>query len=398
MSFIILMVYICLYATFSKYKSDSINYYGKKRIWSTVIILLSIVCAFLPIWISIGAGIVLTFGIVILNILNRSTLDQKVEINNKLYEIIKANKTLAPVYPTDEDFSQNVEVNTNSVGSLKDFTLNGIPASFSEEQGYTLTNFLNKIWDDYDWDYNLDLKNNSVTFTSKPKPPSIAYYPGGEKHPYNFVPLGLCADGEMGWNISASTSNLGESSYIYGTGANGKIDPDMKANPQKYGIGDGLVGETPSVIKSPTVPHALIVGSTGGGKSVVLQNIIEHALTHENKINVIAVDLKQTEFVQYQGVKGVLAVANTIPIANELIRTARDLMYTRNRQMTHGGPGGSTLKKIGDYQPQDPDGTCWISGRNFKDNQKLKVKINGEEKEMTALEIVQYIHNNPYKA
>lgn len=46
--------------------------------------------------------------------------------------------------------------------------------------------------------------------------------------------------------------------------------------------------------------------------SVTLRNIIFHALTHSYDVSICLTDLKQTEFTQFKGVNGVVAVCNPV--------------------------------------------------------------------------------------
>ena len=50
------------------------------------------------------------------------------------------------------------------------------------------------------------------------------------------------------------------------------------------------------------------------------------------------------------------------------------------------------LNDIADYKPSDWTGKIWITGREFDKDAIIKVKINGQEKEMTALEIYEYLY------
>lgn len=62
-------------------------------------------------------------------------------------------------------------------------------------------------------------------------------------------------------------------------------------------------------------------------------------------------------------------------------------MYARNKKMQKLG-----INDCADYQPTEWTGKVWITGREFDQNEKIKCKINGEEKELTALEIYDYLH------
>jgi len=73
-------------------------------------------------------------------------------------------------------------------------------------------------------------------------------------------------------------------------------------------------------------PHLLIAGSTGSGKSCMLNNIIVSLLNKykENYLQMLLVDIKQVEFTQYKGKKQLATptitnVENAIDILNKMI-------------------------------------------------------------------------------
>lgn len=63
-------------------------------------------------------------------------------------------------------------------------------------------------------------------------------------------------------------------------------------------------------------------------------------------------------------------------------------MYSRNKKLQKLG-----LNDMSDFQPSDWTGKIWITGREFDQNDVIKCRINGEEKEITALEIYKYLYN-----
>lgn len=63
-------------------------------------------------------------------------------------------------------------------------------------------------------------------------------------------------------------------------------------------------------------------------------------------------------------------------------------MYSRNKKMQSMG-----LNDVADWKPQDWTGKIWITGREFDKDDQIKVRINGEEKTMTALEIYEYLYS-----
>lgn len=70
-----------------------------------------------------------------------------------------------------------------------------------------------------------------------------------------------------------------------------------------------------------------------------------------------------------------------------MLRIARSVMYARNKKLQKLG-----INDISDWTPQNWTGKVWITGREFDQNDKIKVRINGEEKEMTALEVYEYLY------
>lgn len=117
--------------------------------------------------------------------------------------------------------------------------------------------------------------------------------------------------------------------------------------------------------------------------SVTLRNIIFHCLTHSHDISIALIDLKYTEFTPYKGVNGVVAVANTVKEAAEIMRIARECMYKRNQQMAELG-----INDIKDYKPTKPTDDFVVFNRTFKESDKVEVKLpNGEVKEVTIGEL-----------
>ena len=121
--------------------------------------------------------------------------------------------------------------------------------------------------------------------------------------------------------------------------------------------------------------------------SVTLRNIILHCLTHQDEIAIALVDLKWVEFSYYKGFKNVVAVANTIPEACEILRLAKEVMYKRNQEMSKLG-----INNIADFKPQQPTGEVMVAGRKLKDEDLVEIKtVNGEIKTVTVKELEGYL-------
>ena len=78
------------------------------------------------------------------------------------------------------------------------------------------------------------------------------------------------------------------------------------------------------------LPHLLVAGSTGSGKSVFLHDIILSLLSKNN--NILMIDPKRVELSIYKGVKGVQVLTDTADILRGL-QNAVDLMYLRYSTM-----------------------------------------------------------------
>ena len=63
-------------------------------------------------------------------------------------------------------------------------------------------------------------------------------------------------------------------------------------------------------------------------------------------------------------------------------------MYSRNKKLQKLG-----INDLASYQPTSWTGKIWITGREFDQDEQIKVRVNGEEKTMTALEIYEYLYN-----
>lgn len=134
---------------------------------------------------------------------------------------------------------------------------------------------------------------------------------------------------------------------------------------------------------------SIFTRNTGGGKSVAIQNLIMSCMSHHDKVALALVDPKQVEFSSYNGMKGILGVANTTLESAEILRIARQVMYKRNKELKELG-----LKNVGEFTPSQKSGKVFITGREFNETDVIKVRIKGEEKQMTAAELVEYLNED----
>lgn len=108
---------------------------------------------------------------------------------------------------------------------------------------------IGKKFPSFEWLYIENSKERTLTFQGHPKPPTLAMFPGSDYRNSAWIPLGLGGEGEVGWNIG-DVKDLGNSSFITDEGT--------------------LAG----TIKSPSAPQAIVLGSTGGGKSIYKKGIV----------------------------------------------------------------------------------------------------------------------------
>ena len=120
--------------------------------------------------------------------------------------------------------------------------------------------------------------------------------------------------------------------------------------------------------------------------SVTIQNIIMHSIEHFDEIALALIDPKIVEFSNYKGMKGIVGVANSIQETVELLRIGRAVMYKRNKELAKLG-----CKQVSEYKPHEYSGRVFVCGREYNESDMIKVKIDGEEKTMTALEVAEYL-------
>ena len=99
------------------------------------------------------------------------------------------------------------------------------------------------------------------------------------------------------------------------------------------------------------------------------------------------IDIKQTEFYPFNNMNGICAVANSVAEGAEILRIGRAVMYSRNKKLQALG-----VNDMADYQPTEYTGKIWITGREYDENDVIPVKVNGEEQQMRAIEIYEYLY------
>lgn len=103
---------------------------------------------------------------------------------------------------------------------------------------------LNKFLPYNAWTFKANMLEREIVFIGKNHPPKMAKYQGSELRPWNWIPMGVSEDGEIGWNLGAKSKNMGNSMYIYDDGRRA-VAMDI-----------------------PKTAQGLTVGATGGGKAI----------------------------------------------------------------------------------------------------------------------------------
>lgn len=163
------------------------------------------------------------------------------------------------------------------------------PASYKSEDQKNRDNFERHfngtVTDDNTWVYEWKTSQSTVICSPVEHIPTMAHYPGSADREWNEIPIGLGANGEVVWDIK-------------------------------------------------TVPHALITGTTGGGKSTIQRNLIFHCIQHSGRWSFLGVDVKRVElkpYVKYDS--AVVGIATNVEDGVEICRFARDEMMDRYEKM-----------------------------------------------------------------
>lgn len=104
-------------------------------------------------------------------------------------------------------------------------------------------------------------------------------------------------------------------------------------NPLNVVLGVNINGE-PVYLNIPKMPHGLIAGSTGSGKSVCINAIIASILykAHPDDVKLVLIDPKRVEFSRYSGIPHLASPIITEPkMANAALKWIVDEMENRYR-------------------------------------------------------------------
>ena len=190
--------------------------------------------------------LIVVFVTIIINQIRISKINAKRESIDEIYRVI------------------GTELNLYKNKVKKEFDYNDIPFKLEYEKGELSrieieiiedSNFadakvmyaVKKLNDNFThrrWVSNVDFPERKCTFIGQRLPPKLANYPGSDLRPWNWIPLGLGGNGEIGWNLGAKNKEMGRSQFVY---ENGEIAKN---------------------VDTPRAPQAMTLGATGGGKAI----------------------------------------------------------------------------------------------------------------------------------
>lgn len=84
-----------------------------------------------------------------------------------------------------------------------------------------------------------------------------------------------------------------------------------------------------------SIPHLLIAGTTGSGKSVLIHNLLVNLLCHYGRqLQLIIIDPKGSELDMYRGVRNTTFISNT-PRAIDVLKQVENIMDARYQRGNH---------------------------------------------------------------
>ena len=204
---------------------------------------------------SLGAYALLCFGtVVVTNSLRAQAIQRLRDQIEQLYSVLE------PLVGVDLkkgiDFNNvpfEFEYDPQNKKQIQKITVNVKNTAKFTDSAVTQCVFnLNKYLPYKTWFSAPNFPEKVCVFVGNDLPPELAMYPGSDFRPWNWIPLGLNGQGELGWNLGAKESDVGASAYVYEE--------------------NGKRAKTVLVSKAP---QALVVGSTGGGKAIALDEYVE---------------------------------------------------------------------------------------------------------------------------
>ena len=197
-------------------------------------------------FVCLGYGVIFLATMVMLGFIKNITITKQREELQKVFDV------LAPVLPKNAELDMNnppfkLGYEKTKVNRI---TIEINPNTFKENVAVNLCLSLNKFLPDYEWINEFDFASRECSFVGTPLPPHVAKYMGSWLRPTELIPIGLSGKGEVSWKLS-SCKNDGRSLYMYEDGKKAKT------------------------VDIPSAPQALVVGGTGGGKAIYVEQEVD---------------------------------------------------------------------------------------------------------------------------
>ena len=175
-------------------------------------------------------------------------------------------------------------------------------------------------YDDYNWEKIKDGNKMYVIGDIKDTKATIIKVPESlhQELPWYMIPVGA---------IDASTKqSIKETPYVW-----------RMQDPKKEGK---VFKSLEKTTEYPSHPQGMTVGSTGGGKSSLVNTMISHWLyraKNYGEVELYLADAKEMEFTPYRPLEEVKEVAVTLPSATKMLERFVRLMKMRNKALAYEG-------------------------------------------------------------
>lgn len=273
--------------------SEELKYpkFGKFLVWRNFYLATAILSGVLSAVGNPGAGYLWAFLLLTIATRTNKVFTQRHSVLTRMFEVAAVELR----YPRDANINPWGWVNIRKWERLTipgDTDVRFPPAYKSEEQKNRENferHFNGTVTDDNTWIYKWQSSKSVVSCAPVTHIPAFAQYPGSTHSEWNKIPVGVGTDGDVVWDVSVA-------------------------------------------------PHALITGTTGGGKSTIQRNLIFHCIQHSDRWRFLGIDVKRVElspYVKYDPV--VMGIATNVEDGVEIIRYANEEMMNRYEQMEQLG-------------------------------------------------------------
>lgn len=287
MLFVTIIIFtINLYMSNRKEKSKN-SEINDNRLYSIVVLaLIALSVAFdlivdkYEIDISVFAYLIVAVGETIFFVIQNAKREE--EIRRQHNEMKQLLQCLSPVIEIPKGEELDLEADYGlELGRDKNGKINSIkcqiqdPDKWSDGVLVKIVLNMNKYLPEKRWTNRVDFPTLEAEFIGSDLPPKMAKYPGSFLRPWNYIPVGVDGNDELGINLGAKDKNIGDSMFAFNedNSAGGSI-LDNRASTDAW---DSLQkGRRKAGVKlPPKTPQLMILGSTGGGKAIWTEQLVE---------------------------------------------------------------------------------------------------------------------------